>query len=80
MNITLSVSEEVAAKAKLVASRKGETLSSWFRQQVAREMEEMAIDEIAAIDPKTAAAVGCALPLEEHWGDARWRGLAACRS
>lgn len=76
MNITLSVPEEIAAKAKLVAARRGETLSSWFRHQVAREMEEVAIDEIAAIDPETAAAVGCALPLEEHWDDARWRALA----
>jgi hypothetical protein len=76
MNITLSVPEETAAKAKLVAARRGETLSAWFRHQVAKEMEEVAIEEIAAIDPQTAAAVGCALPLEEHWEDARWRALA----
>ena len=76
MNITLSIPEEVAIKAKLVAARRGETLSSWFPHQVTREMEEIAIDQIAAIDPETASAVGCALPLEEHWEDARWRALA----
>jgi hypothetical protein len=76
MNITLSVPEEVAIKAKLVAARRGETLSSWFRHQVTRAMEEIAIDQIAALDPETASAVGCALPLEEHWEDARWRALA----
>ena len=76
MNITLSVPEEVAIKAKLVAARRGETLSSWFRHQVTREMEEIAIDQIAALDPETASAVGYALPLEEHWEDARWRALA----
>jgi hypothetical protein len=76
MNITLSVPEDIAAKAKLVAARRGETLSSWFRQQVARELEEASLREIGAIDHETAAAVGCALPLEEHWEDARWRALA----
>jgi len=76
MNITLSIPEEVAIKAKLVAARRGETLSSWFRHQVTREMEEIAIDQIAALDPETASAVGCALPLEEHWEDAHWRALA----
>jgi len=44
--------------------------------QVAREMEDIAINQIAAIDPETAPAVGTSLPLEEHWEDARWRGLA----
>ena len=76
MNITLSVPKEVAAQAKLVAARKGESLSSWFRQQVARETEEMELGRLSAIDPATAAAVGCALPLEEHWDDPRWRVLA----
>lgn len=76
MNITLSVPEEVAAQAKLVAARRGESLSSWFRQQVAREAEEIELARIAAIDPVTAAAVGSALPLEEHWEDPRWRALA----
>jgi len=76
MNITLSVPEDVAVQAKLVAARKGETLSSWFRQQVARESEEMELGRVAAIDPETAAAVGSALPLEEHWNDPRWRALA----
>jgi hypothetical protein len=76
MNITLSVPEDVAAQAKLVAARRGETLSSWFRQQVARETEEMELGRIASIDPETAAAVGSALPLEEHWNDPRWRALA----
>ena len=76
MNITLSVPEKVVVNAKLVAARRGETLSSWFRHQVTREMEEIAIDQIAALDPETASAVGCALPLEEHWEDARWRALA----
>jgi len=76
MNITLSVPEDVAAQAKLVAAHKGETLSSWFRQQVARESEEMELGRVAAIDPETAAVVGSALPLEEHWNDPRWRALA----
>ena len=76
MNITVSVPEEVAAQAKLVAARRGETLSSWFRQQVARETEEMELGRIAAIDPATAASVGSALPLKEHWNDPRWRALA----
>ena len=75
MNITLSVPEDVAAQAKLVAARRGETLSSWFRHQVARETEEMELGRIASIDPETAAAVGSALPLEEHWNDPRWRAL-----
>lgn len=76
MNITLSVPEEVAAQAKLVAARRGETLSSRFRLQVAREAEEVELGRIAAIDPTTAAAVGSALPLEEHWDDPHWRALA----
>ena len=76
MNITLSVSEHVAAQAKLVAAQRGETLSAWFRQQVAREAEEIQVSQVAAIDPETAAAIGSALPLEEHWDDPRWRGLA----
>jgi hypothetical protein len=76
MNITLSVPEKVVVNAKLVAARRGETLSSWFRHQVAREMEDIAIDQIAAIAPETAPAVGTSLPLEEHWEDARWRALA----
>jgi hypothetical protein len=50
--------------------------SSWFRQQVARETEEMELGRIAAIDPETDAAVGSALPLQEHWSDPRWRALA----
>lgn len=76
MNITLSVPEDVASQAKLVAARKGETVSSWFRQQVAKEAEEMQVAEIAAIDPETAGAIGSALPLEDHWDDPRWRALA----
>jgi len=60
----------------LVAARRGETLSSWFRHQVAREMEDIAIDQIAAIDPETASAVGSSLPFEEHGVDAPWRALA----
>jgi hypothetical protein len=76
MNITLSVPEDIAWKAKLVAARRGETLSSWLRQQVARELEaEEALREIAVVDSETAAAVGCALSLEEHWEDTLWRAL-----
>jgi len=76
MNITLSVPEKVVVNAKLVAARRGETLSSWFRHQVAREMEDIAIDQIAAIAPETASAVGSSLPLEKHGVDAPWRALA----
>jgi hypothetical protein len=76
MNSTLSVPEEVGVQAKLVAARRGESLSSWFRQQVAREAEEMKLGRIAAIDTETATAAGSALPLEEHWNDPRWRALA----
>jgi len=76
MNLTLSVPEEVAAKAKAVAAQQGQTLSAWFRQQVDRESAETAVREIAKLDPQTAAALGAALPLEEHWEDPRWRGLA----
>lgn len=76
MNLTLSVPDEIAAKAKEVAARQGKSLSAWFRDQVNREAARGVTEEIAAIDPATAAAVGLALPLEEHWEDARWRGLA----
>ena len=76
MNITLSVPEDVAAQAKLVAASKGETLSSWFRKQVARESEEMELGRVAAGVSETAAAAGSALPLEVHWNDPRWRALA----
>jgi len=41
-----------------------------------REAEEMALARVAAIDLATAAALGSALPLEEHWNDPRWRALA----
>ena len=75
MNITLSVPENVVAQAKFLAAHRGETLSSWFRKQVAREAEEMELGRIAAIDPATAAAVGSVLPLEEHRNDPRWRAL-----
>ncbi len=40
------------------------------------EAEEMALERVAAIDLATAAALGSALPLEEHWDDPRWRALA----
>lgn len=40
------------------------------------EAEEMALARVAAIDFATAAQVGSALPLEEHWDDPRWRALA----
>ena len=76
MNITLSVPEKVVVNAKWVAARRGVTLSSWFCHQVAREMEDIAIDQIAAIAPETASAFGCALPLEKHGVDAPWRALA----
>jgi len=39
-------------------------------------MEHIAIDQIAAIDPETASAVGSSLPLEKHGVDAPWRALA----
>jgi hypothetical protein len=76
MNLTLSVPEEVAAKAKAVAAQQGQSLSAWFRQQVDREAAEITAGQIAEIDPQTAAALGVALPLEVHWEDTRWRGLA----
>jgi hypothetical protein len=58
--MTLSVPNEVAAQAKLVA----------------RQDEKMELARVAALDPATAAAFGSALPLEEHWNDPRWRALA----
>ena len=58
--MTISVSNEVAAQAKLVA----------------RQAEEMALAQVAEIDLATAAASGSALPLEEHLDDPRWRALA----
>jgi len=39
-------------------------------------MEDIAIDQIAAIAPETASAVGSSLPLEKHGVDAPWRALA----
>lgn len=72
MNLTLSVPEEVAAKAKALAAQQGQTLSAWFRQQVDRESAETAVREIAKLDPQTAAALGAALPLEEHWEETRY--------
>lgn len=75
MNLTLSVPDEIAAKAKEIAAQQGKSLSAWFRQQVDREAEEMVVRQIAALDPETAAMLGAALPLEEHWEDPRWRGL-----
>jgi len=43
---------------------------------VKHKAEEMELARNAAIDPATAAALGSALPLEEHWDDRRWRALA----
>jgi hypothetical protein len=60
MNMILSVPNEVAAQAKLVKHK----------------AEEMELARNAAIDPATVAALGSALPLEEHWDDPRWRALA----
>ena len=40
------------------------------------EAEEIALARVAAIDLATAAALGSALPLEDHWDDPRWRALA----
>jgi hypothetical protein len=60
MNMILSVPNEVAAQAKLVKHK----------------AEEMELARNAAIDLATAAALGSALPLEEHWDDLRWRALA----
>jgi hypothetical protein len=76
MNLTLSVPEDIATKAKAVAAQQGKSLSAWFRQQVDRGAEEITARQIASIDPDTAAAIGSALPLEEHWDDPRWRRLA----
>jgi len=41
-----------------------------------RDAKEMALERVAAIDLATAAALGSALPLEEHWDDPRWLALA----
>ena len=41
-----------------------------------RDAKEMALERVAAIDLATSAALGSALPLEEHWDDPRWRALA----
>jgi len=76
MNLTLSVPDEIAAKAKAIAAQQGKSLSAWFRQQVDREAEEITVGQIVRIDPEIAAMLGAALPLEEHWDDPRWRGLA----
>jgi len=76
MNLTLSVPDEIAAKAKAVAAQQGKSLSAWFRQQVDRGAEEFAVRQITGIDPEIGAMLGAALPLEEHWDDPRWRGLA----
>lgn len=76
MNLTLSVPGDIVTKAKAVAAQQGKSLSAWFRQQVDRETEEITVGQIAKIDPETAAVLGAALPLEEHWDDPRWRGLA----
>ena len=76
MNLTLSVPPETAEKAKRLASRSGQSLSAWFRSQVESETEARRMDEIRNIDPETASLIGSAMPLEEHWGDPRWRALA----
>jgi len=60
MNMVLSVPNEVAAQANLVKHK----------------AEEMELARSAAIDPATAAALGSALLLEEHWDERRWRALA----
>jgi hypothetical protein len=60
MNMILSVPNEVAAQSKLMKHK----------------AEEMELARSAGIDPATAAALGSALPLEEHWNDPRWRALA----
>ena len=67
--------KRLAAKATQQAPRSEITPSSSFRQQLMQNNASMAISKMPAIDPETAAAVGCALPLEEHWEDDRWRGL-----
>jgi hypothetical protein len=72
MNLTLSVPEKVAAKAKALAAQQGQSLSAGFRQQVDRESAETAVREIAKLDPQTAAALGAALPLEEHWEETHY--------
>jgi len=76
MNVTLSVPEEIARLGKIVAARQGKSLSGWFREQIEKEAEAATVREIEKLDPETAAAIGLALPLEEHWDDARWRALA----
>ena len=67
--------KRLAAKVTQQAPRCEINQSSSFRQQFMQNNQSMAISKIPAIDPETAAAVGCALPLEEHWEDDRWRGL-----
>lgn len=76
MNVTLSLPEEIAQLGKIVAARQGKSLSGWFREQIEREAENITVQEIEKIDSATAAAIGMALPLEEHWDDLRWRALA----
>ncbi|MDD5262022.1 MAG: hypothetical protein PHD76_09265 [Methylacidiphilales bacterium] len=76
MNLTLSVSQEIANQARNLAARNGKSLSAWFREKIEAEPEAIRLEEIRAIDPETADMVGAALPLEEHWEDARWRALA----
>lgn len=76
MNVTLSVPKEIAQLGKIVAARQGKSLSGWFREQIEREAENVAVREIEKIDPATAGAIGMALPLDQHWDDPRWRALA----
>jgi len=75
MNLTLSVPENIARKAKAMAARKGKSLSAWFREKVETEERAERLQKAARIDPETAAALGSALPLEEHPGDSRWQTL-----
>ena len=39
------------------------------------ENSEIINSDLESIDPVTATALGCALPLEDHWDDLRWRAL-----
>jgi hypothetical protein len=76
MNLTLSLPQKTAEKAKQLAFSQGKSLSAWFREKVESESESLQLKKIHSLDPETAQMVGSALPLAEHWDDPRWRSLA----
>jgi hypothetical protein len=75
MKISIPAQHEVSTQAERQPVPENDILYYSLRQNSMQNDAGIIISKCDSIDPETAAAVGYALPMEEHWDDSRWRGL-----